>query len=88
MGMFDTQGTGIIGAYEAKAHFSELLERVENGQEITITRHGTPIAKLSPINKPTTPDERREAIRRWRELSKDITLDGLKIKDLINEGRP
>ena len=78
----------IIGAYDAKAHFSELLERVESGEEVTITRHGSPVAKLVPIKKSATPEERRAAIRRWQESSKGITLAGLKIRDLINEGRP
>ena len=33
-----------VGAYDAKTRFSELLERVETGAEITITKHGTPVA--------------------------------------------
>lgn len=77
----------IIGAYDAKSRFSELLERVEHGEELTITRHGTAVAKLVPIKRPITPEERKAAIRRWRELSKDMTLGGLKIRDLIREGR-
>jgi len=77
-----------VGAYDAKAHFSELLERVEGGEEVTITRHGSPVAKLVPVTRLATRQERREAIRRWRESSKGITLAGLVIRDLINEGRP
>ena len=77
-----------VGAYDAKTRFSELLERVEKGEEITITKHGSPVAKLVPLKKRLTPKERRAAIDRWRESSKDITLRGLKIRDLINEGRP
>lgn len=38
-----------VGAYEAKTHLPQLLERVENGEEITITRHGRPVARLVPI---------------------------------------
>ena len=34
---------------EAKAHLSELLARVESGEELTITRRGRPVAQLSPI---------------------------------------
>lgn len=37
-----------VGAYEAKTHFSELFDQVKNGQAINISRHGTPIAILSP----------------------------------------
>jgi prevent-host-death family protein len=76
-----------IGAYEAKTHFSQLLERVENGERITITKHGRPVAVLVP------PEARRtrpvaEVIAEIRELRKGVRLNGLKIKDMIREGRP
>jgi prevent-host-death family protein len=76
-----------IGAYEAKTHFSELLEKVESGEEITITRHGTPVARLVPIKKELTTAERREIIEKWINRPNKPTLGGLKIRDLINEGR-
>ena len=37
-----------IGAYDAKTRLSELLDRVERGEQIVITRHGRPIARLVP----------------------------------------
>jgi prevent-host-death family protein len=37
-----------VGAYEAKTHLSRLLDEVEKGETITITRHGTPVAVLAP----------------------------------------
>ncbi|HQU42228.1 MAG TPA: type II toxin-antitoxin system Phd/YefM family antitoxin [Pirellulales bacterium] len=76
-----------VGAYEAKTHFSELLEKVASGEEITITKHGTPVARLVPVTKKATVEERRAAIARWIETSKGLSLGGLKIRDLINEGR-
>ena len=76
-----------IGAYEAKTHFSELLEKVAAGEEITITRHGLPVARLVPVNKKATLAERREAIERIKTLSQGRRLRGLRIRDLINEGR-
>jgi prevent-host-death family protein len=79
--------TNTVGAYQAKTHFSELLEKVEAGQEITITRHGTPVAMLVPVKKKYTPQQRRAAIERIKNLSKGLSLGGLKISDLINEGR-
>ena len=79
---------GRVGAYDAKTHFSELLQRVEDGEEVTITRHGSPVAKMVPIKKASTPAERAAAIRNWRQSSKGITLGGLRIRDLIDEGRP
>src|SRR5689334_16328487 len=48
-----------VGAFEAKTHLSSLLERVAKGETFTITRHGTPIAVLSPVR--TDDQTRREA---------------------------
>ncbi|MDE0205040.1 MAG: type II toxin-antitoxin system prevent-host-death family antitoxin [Candidatus Tectomicrobia bacterium] len=39
----------MIGAYEAKRHFDESLERAEHGEHLTITRHGEPAAQLIPV---------------------------------------
>jgi prevent-host-death family protein len=44
--------TMTVGAFEAKTKLSELLERVSQGAEITITRHEKPIARLVPYDKP------------------------------------
>ena len=82
-----TQPSHSVGAYDAKTHFSELLEKVESGEEITITRHGTPVARLVPVKKGQTPSDRRAAIARWIASSKGLSLGGLRIRDLINEGR-
>ena len=43
-----TRPVTTIGAYEAKTRLSELLDRVEKGEELVITRHGTAIARLVP----------------------------------------
>ncbi len=76
-----------MGAYEAKTHFSELLERVAGGEEVTITRHGVPVARVLPVRRVSTIEERRKAIAAIKELAKQSDLGGLKIKDLIAEGR-
>jgi prevent-host-death family protein len=77
----------IVGAYDAKTHFAELLDRVANGAELTITRHGTPVARLVPVDRQSTPAQRRAAIEGMRKLASGLTLGGLKVKDLIAEGR-
>ena len=76
-----------IGAFEAKNKLSALLERVERGEEILITRRGKPVAKLVPAA--TTPSRTLalEAANRILERSQSVTLGGLKLKDLIDEGR-
>ncbi|MDD4890216.1 MAG: type II toxin-antitoxin system prevent-host-death family antitoxin [Phycisphaerae bacterium] len=78
---------GDVGAYEAKTHFSELLERVENGEEVTITRHGSPVARLVPVRRGNTREARKAAIEAMRQLASGNSLKGLRIKDLIAEGR-
>jgi prevent-host-death family protein len=82
-----TSGKNVVGAYEAKTHFSELLERVADGEEITITRHGTPVARLAPVKPAATEESRRDAILAMRALASRNRLEGLSIKDLIAEGR-
>ena len=81
------QGSNTVGAYEAKTHLSELLEKVEAGEEITITKHGAPVAKLVPVKKEDSPEERVAAIDRIQKLAAGLSLGGLKVKDLIREGR-
>jgi prevent-host-death family protein len=82
-----SQGGNTIGAYEAKTHLSELLEKVEAGEEITITRHGAPVAKLVPVKRGASPEERVAAIARIEKLASGLSLRGLKVKDLLSEGR-
>ena len=77
-----------VSLYEAKRRLSALLERARNGERITITKHGVPIAELGPAGRGgqrMTPDDLREAFRR---LSEGIRLGpDLTIKQLIEEGR-
>jgi prevent-host-death family protein len=76
-----------IAADEAGAHFSDVLKRVENGEEVTITREGTPVARMVPVRQARTPEEIEAAMDEWEKVSAGLSLGGLKIKDLINEGR-
>ena len=82
-----TTGERSVGAYEAKAHFSELLERAGRGEEITITRHGTPVARLVPAQRVRSVESRREAIAMMRELASRNRLGDVRVEDLIAEGR-
>jgi prevent-host-death family protein len=75
------------GDFEATPQFVEVLGRVAAGEEVTITQNGAPLARLVPVRRVSTPAERRAAFDRINELAKGVTLGGLKIKDLINEGR-
>jgi prevent-host-death family protein len=79
-----------VGAYEAKTHLAELLDRVEGGETITITRHGKAIAKLVPaFGGAARPDVRKvvEEMKRFREEHGPVLGPGLTIRDLIEVGR-
>jgi prevent-host-death family protein len=75
-----------VGAFDAKTQFSSLLERVSQGETIEITRRGVPVARLVPIEKEQQVD-RKQIVRDILEFRKGNKLRGLKIRDLINEGR-
>ena len=77
-----------IGSFEAKNKLSALLDQVEHGAEIVITRHGTAVAKLVPADSGFDRRKAERAAAGLREASKGVMLRGLKIKDLINQGRP
>jgi prevent-host-death family protein len=75
-----------IGAFEAKTHFSELLARVANGEEITITKHGKAIARLVSAD-PTESLAPETAFQKLKELRRSTTLGGVSWKELRDEGR-
>ncbi|HEY7152953.1 MAG TPA: type II toxin-antitoxin system prevent-host-death family antitoxin [Gemmataceae bacterium] len=78
-----------IGFYEARTHFSQLLDEVARGKKVLITRHGKPAALLTPP-PPETETDVREVIRRMKEFRRQhgpVLGPGLTIRDLIEEGR-
>jgi prevent-host-death family protein len=82
---------GEIAAFEAKNEFSQLLDRVEQGEEITITRDGRAVARLVPAQPIYNPDEARAAVRRVRERAEQRRFgrfDWTEWKSYRDEGRP
>ena len=77
-----------IGAFEAKNKLSALLDQVERGAEIVITRRGKAVAKLVPAVPGFDREKAKRAIAGLLKAGKGAKLRGLKIKDLVNEGRP
>jgi prevent-host-death family protein len=71
---------------EAKNRLSALLAEVAKGEEVVITKRGVPVARLVPA---VTFDRKKakQAAAGLREASRGLSLRGLKIKDLVNEGR-
>ncbi|MGH8752191.1 MAG: type II toxin-antitoxin system Phd/YefM family antitoxin [Burkholderiales bacterium] len=75
-----------IGAFEAKTHLSKLLDKVAAGEKIAITKHGVPVAMLSPMEAVEKPDV-AEAIQSIRKMRKGTRLRGLSVRKMIEEGR-
>ena len=75
-----------IGAFEAKNRLSELLDAAENGEEIMITKHGRPVAKLVPVV--AFDRARAKVAAEWLiRTRKERSLGGLSITEMIKEGR-
>lgn len=76
-----------IGAFEAKNKLGTLLDWVVNGEEVLITRRGKAVARLVAAEPHIDRSRARKAAADIRTRSVGVTLRGLKIKDLVNEGR-
>jgi prevent-host-death family protein len=75
-----------IGAYEAKTHLPRLLDEVSDGEPITITKHGVPVAILVPASRQGASSV-RDAIAGLRAFRSSHQLHGITIRELIDEGR-
>jgi prevent-host-death family protein len=77
-----------VGSFEAKTHLPQLLERVAQGEEFTITKHGKPVARLVPAVPAKPKADVRQVIEELKAFSKGNTLgEGVTVRDLIEEGR-
>ena len=75
-----------VGAYEAKTHLPHLLNRVAQGEHITITKHGVPVAMLVPVSSRSMP-ERQAAIRELHAFRRGRRLGEGSLREVIAEGR-
>lgn len=81
-----------FGIFEAKTHLSSLVDEVEKGGEVVITRHGKPVAKLVRAEERLSPEavaKRQKAIKELREIGQRLKINATheQIKAWINEGR-
>jgi len=77
-----------IGAFEAKTHFSQIIEKVEHGGDFIITKRGKPVAKIIPFQK--EPEmTRKEAFEKMKELRKNYRGEpgSFNIREAIEDGR-
>lgn len=70
-----------IGAYEAKTHLARLLDEVEAGASITITRNGRAVARLTPVA------DAKAAADQILALRSEVPKGKLSMRGLIEEGR-
>jgi prevent-host-death family protein len=85
-----------VGAFQAKNTLGTLLDRVEQGEEIVITRHGKPVARLVPNTGYPDQDRMQAAFEGLRARAKQLArenpgrpaFDWEEIKKLRDEGRP
>lgn len=80
-----------VGAYEAKTHLSALLDRVERGESLTITRNGRPVARLVPAREADRPDA-AAVVGRIFALRQCLHAEGVRvtqdeIREWIDAGR-
>lgn len=73
-----------VGVNEAKTNLLCLLERVELGERITLTRYGRPVAMLVPIEKKRSP---KDVVRELREFRRGRRLDGAELREMVEEDR-
>jgi prevent-host-death family protein len=81
-----------VGMFQAKTNLSALVEEVEKGGQVVITRHGKPVAKLvraEPMLTLEEVDRRRQALREIRKRANELRINATseEIKEWINEGR-
>jgi prevent-host-death family protein len=72
-----------VGAYEAKTHLPRLLDEVEAGRTITITKHGRPVARLIGIRGVV---QGTDPVADFAEARRGLTL-GMPVREAIDEGR-
>lgn len=75
-----------IGAFEAKTHLPQLLQRVQAGERFVITRHNRPVAELIPF-RPRDTASVRSAIDELKAFQKTHSLGGLSVRRLVEEAR-
>lgn len=76
-----------VALYEAKNRLSELIDRVQAGELVTITRRGKVVAQLSLPDDGKSIDSAQQAVDRLRAVRTGVSLGRLKARDLISEGR-
>jgi prevent-host-death family protein len=75
-----------IGTYELKTHLSEVLDAVEHGQTVIVTRHGKPIARILPSDAAER-EQVSQAVQSLLSFPRTRLPKGVTIRSLIEQGR-
>ncbi len=76
-----------VGAYEAKSHFSRILDEVAAGETVTVTRNGRPVARIVPL------EAREDRVQRLLEESRNLraraggSFTSEELREMVREGR-
>ena len=76
-----------IGVYAAKTHLASLLDRVEGGEEVLITRHGRPVARLVPVEPQDKAAQTQALVEEIRSTRKGFRATGKELGALVQTGR-
>ena len=78
-----------IGIYDARSRLSELVERVEAGEEVILTRRGRPVARMIRAGDEKRAGARAAAVKRIRALRKrmNLKISRAEVRQAISEGR-
>ncbi len=74
-----------VGAYEAKTKLPQLLREVAQGEHVTITLHGRPVAELTPPRR--TPAAADAAVAAMQEFARVKGVEAGTLAEWIGEGR-
>ena len=78
-----------IGVYDARAKFSELIERAAGGEEVVITRRGKPIVRLvaATLGREALARRKATAVQRIERMREELDIRGIDLRKLIESGR-
>ncbi|MBM4060781.1 MAG: type II toxin-antitoxin system prevent-host-death family antitoxin [Planctomycetes bacterium] len=87
-----TRTLSTVGAFDAKTRLSELLDRVEQGETIVITRHGVPVARLVAFEQSVDAQQVQSVLDRLSAIGNEVRAAGqgmtvAEIREAIGEGR-
>jgi prevent-host-death family protein len=78
----------LINVTDAKAHLLDLVRRVEAGEEVVLTRHGTPVVRLTPIKARVDVEKRLAALEKYVGSVKNPEIgDAARSQDFLYDDR-